>query len=103
MIKEAAKLSNDETMLMAIHGYKSLRAAEFRIHAKCYKDYTRICPPKKIRIKCIDSEKIEGVLSDSEENRSNCESKGTMKDLKESCSKEIEDKLALGIVMILFQ
>ena len=29
VIKEAAKLSNDESMLTAIHGYKSLRAAEF--------------------------------------------------------------------------
>ena len=47
---------------------------------------------KKKRIKCIDSEKIEEVLPDSEENRSNCESEGTKKHLKESCSKDIEGK-----------
>ena len=50
-------------MLATIQAVTSLRAAEFRIHSKCQKDYTRICPTKAKRAKS-DSEIVEELGDD---------------------------------------
>ena len=57
-IRQAAQLHNDEILLAAIKGTSSLRAAEFRIHTKCHKDYTRICPIKTKYPKQIEDTEI---------------------------------------------
>ena len=41
-IKRAARLHNDDEMRMAVDG-EDLIAREFKMHEKCYKDFTRIC------------------------------------------------------------
>ena len=64
-IEEAAKLRQDNEMLAAIQGVTSLRAAEFQIHSKCQKDYTRICPTKAKRAKS-DSDCTGENKNDSE-------------------------------------
>ena len=50
-IRKAAERKKDNFMLTAIQGVESLRAAEFRIHEKCQKNYTKVNSPKKKRIR----------------------------------------------------
>ena len=45
-LKEAAKLSKDETLSLAIHEV-NLIAKEFKNHEKCYRDYTRTLYPNE--------------------------------------------------------
>ena len=42
-LKQAARLHNDEHFLFIMSGDEDLIAKEFKMHEKCYKDYTRIC------------------------------------------------------------
>ena len=41
-LQDAAKLQKDEAMILAISG-QDLIAKEFKMHPKCYREYTRIC------------------------------------------------------------
>ena len=50
-IRKAAEKKKDNFMLTAIQGVESLRAAEFRIHERCQKNYTNVNSPKKKRIR----------------------------------------------------
>ena len=55
-IRETARLHNDEKLLTAIMPETlSLHSAEFKIHDKCCKDYTQICPPKRKRERVEES------------------------------------------------
>ena len=42
-------------MLVLTRSIESLRAAEFKMHEKCFKDYTRIVPPKRPRTKATEA------------------------------------------------
>ena len=59
-IEDAADIRQDDIMLAAIRSVYSLRAAEFRVHEKCQKDYTRVCPTKtkrsKVDVMCSEME-----------------------------------------------
>ena len=63
-IKEASKIRNDQVLLAAIEGTLSLRAAEYKVHDKCQKDYTRVCPAKTKRNK--DSDGVTDKVEDME-------------------------------------
>ena len=54
-IREAALIQNDQALLAAIQGTSSLRSAEFRVHEKCRKTYTRTCPSTTKRTLFEDS------------------------------------------------
>ena len=54
-IREAAELKDDESMLVLTRSIESLRAAEFKMHEKCFKDYTRIVHPKRPRTKATEA------------------------------------------------
>ena len=67
-IREAAKLQNDTEMLTAIMPESlSLRCAEFKVHNKCRKNYTRNCPSSTKRAEDCDLPSASSQCRDEED------------------------------------